>query len=178
MKKSTKRLFNFFYYHILLHFLLLITELLPNLKVSNRIRGYLIKPFFKKCGKNFQIARGVTINMIRNIEIGDDVYIAHSVWINGAGGLKIDNNVIISPMAVVTTTKHAYIDGKVSNVEAELDSVYIGEGTWVSSNSVVAKGVNIGRGCIIGSCSSVTKSIPDYSFAGGVPAKIIKSLDK
>lgn len=176
MKKKLTRLFNFFYYHLLLHFILMICELLPNIKQSNKIRGFLVKPFFKKCGRNFQLARGVTINMIRNIEIGDNVYIAHNVWINGAGGLKIESDVIISPMTVITTTKHSYIDGKISNTESELDSVIIGEGTWIASNSVVTKGVRIGKGCIIGSCSSVTKDIPDYTFAGGVPAKPIKKL--
>lgn len=167
---------NFLYYHLILHFVMLFTGILPNLKISNKIRGRLVKPFFKKCGENFQLARGVTINMIRNIEIGDDVYIAHNVWLNGAGGLKIDSGVIISPMSVITTTKHVYENGSVSNTKAELESVYIGEGTWIASNSVVAKGVTIGKGCIIGSCSSVSKDIPDYTFAGGVPAKPIRRL--
>jgi acetyltransferase-like isoleucine patch superfamily enzyme len=173
---TLRRILNFFKYHFLLHFILLISEILPNVKQSNKIRGEMVKPFLKKCGNNFQLAKGVTINMIRNIEIGDDVYIAHNTWLNGAGGLKIESGVIISPMTVITTTKHSYINGKVSNVEAELDRVVICEGSWIASNSVITKGVRIGKGCIIGACSSVTRDIPDYTFAGGVPAKPIKTL--
>lgn len=177
MRKKNKRFINFIKYHVILHLIMMICELLPNIKQANQIRGKLVSPFFGKCGTNFQIAKGVTINMIRNIEIGNDVYIAHNVWLNGTGRLIIGTGVIISPMTVITTTKHAYINGRVSNTEAELSSVSIGAGTWIASNSVIAKGLTIGEGCIIGSCSSVTKDVADYSFVGGVPAKLIKKLN-
>lgn len=158
------------------HIIMLVTSILPNLNETNKFRGLLLRPFFKSCGKNLQIASGVTFIQIKNIDIGDNVYIAHRVWINGSGGLKIASRVIISPMVVIATTKHAYIDGCISNHLSEKASISIGEGTWIASNSVVTKGVTIGRGCIVGACSSVTKDIPDYHFAGGVPAKIIKKL--
>ena|SRR5699024_7792502 len=109
MKRLLVKVKNGLYYHVFLHLILLVTAFLPNLKISNRIRGFMVRPFFKSCGSNFQLAKGVTINMIRNINIGDDVYIAHNVWINGTGGLNIGSGVILSPMVVVTTTKHAYV---------------------------------------------------------------------
>ncbi|WP_167553030.1 acyltransferase [Evansella clarkii] len=115
--------------------------------------------------------------MVRNIELGDNVYIAHDCWINGAGGLKIESNVIISPMVVIATTKHKYINGCVSNIESEVGEIKIGEGSWVAANSVITKGVVIGKGVIVGAASSVSKDIPDYCFAGGVPAKVIKKLE-
>ena len=38
--------------------------------------------------------------------------------------------------------------------------------------------VRIGRNSVIGGGSVVTKDIPPYSIAVGVPAKVIKSIDK
>jgi len=154
----------------------MITSILPNIKISNQIRGFLLKPFFKKCGKNFQVAKGVTFIQTRNIEIYDNVYIAHDTWINGTGNLYIESGVIISPKVVIATTKHLYENGAVSNSKSELAPITIGEGTWIASNCTITKGVKIGRGCIIGACSSVTKDIDAYTFAGGVPAKPIKKL--
>lgn len=174
--KKTKKILNFLKYNLILDLLLTFLEILPNIKQSNKMRGFIVKPFFFSCGSNFQMAKGVTLNMIRNIEVGDNVYIAHNTWLNGSGGLKIESNVIISPMTVITTTKHSYINGMVSNDKAELERVIIGEGTWIASNSVITKGVKIGKGCIIGACSSVTRDIEDYTFAGGVPAKPIKAI--
>lgn len=173
-----RKIFNFLLYICLMQFIIGITTVLPNLKASNRIRGLFLRPFFKKCGSNFQVAKGVVINLSRNIEIGDNVYIAHDVWINGTGGLSIGDNVIISPKVVIATTKHAYINGSISNTESYNGPIFIGNGTWVASNSTITMNVRIGKGCIIGANSSVTKNIPDFTFAGGVPAKKIKSLNE
>jgi acetyltransferase-like isoleucine patch superfamily enzyme len=162
--------------NVALHSIQLLTSLLPNSRYSNRIRGALIAPFFKKCGKNFQIASGVILVNPNRISIGDDVYIAHNVWINGTGEIEIQSGVIVSPMVVIASTKHVYENGKISNLKSEVSKIIIKSGSWVASNTVITKGVIIGEGCIIGACSSVTKDIPDYYFAGGVPAKPIKKI--
>lgn len=175
-KKFFIKVFNLFYYHILLHLILIITSILPNLKIMNRLRGFLVKPFFKSCGKNFQLAKGAIINYPRNIEIGDNVYLAHDVWLNGTGGLIIGNGVIVSPKVVIATTKHVYENGSVRLEKSQHGPIKIGDGTWIASNSVITMNTRVGKGCIIGACSSVTKDIPDFAFAGGVPAKVIKFL--
>ena len=53
-------------------------------------------------------------------------------------------------------------------------NVYIGEDVWLGCNVTVLSGVNIGRGCIVAAGAVVNKSLPPYSIAGGVPAKVIK----
>ena len=50
--------------------------------------------------------------------------------------------------------------------------VRIGEGTWIGSAAVVM--ADVGRHCVIGAGSVVTKPIPDYSVAAGVPARVIR----
>ncbi|MDT2761848.1 CatB-related O-acetyltransferase [Aerococcus urinaeequi] len=50
----------------------------------------------------------------------------------------------------------------------------LGSDVWVGANAVILQNVNIGNGAIIGANSVVTKDIPDYAIAVGVPAKIIK----
>ena len=54
--------------------------------------------------------------------------------------------------------------------------VEIGEGSWLGEN-VCVLGAIIGRHCVIGANSVVTKDIPDYSIAVGAPAKVIKRYD-
>ncbi|MEK3966614.1 acyltransferase [Paenibacillus sp. FSL H7-0323] len=134
-----------------------------------------MRPFFKKCGRNFQIASGVTLNVSRNMEIGDDVYIAHNCWINASGGLTIGNGVIISPMVVIATTKHMYQNGRISE-KSENAPIKIGDYSWISSNSVITCGTTIGTGCIVAACSSVVKDVGDFWLVGGVPAKPIHKL--
>lgn len=50
----------------------------------------------------------------------------------------------------------------------------LGNDIWIGYNATIMPGVKIGSGVIIGSCSVVTKDIPDYCIAAGNPAKIIK----
>lgn len=57
----------------------------------------------------------------------------------------------------------------------EFNFVNIGNDVWIGSNVIINGGVNIGNGVIIGAGAIVTKDIPDYSIAVGVPAKVIKS---
>lgn len=50
----------------------------------------------------------------------------------------------------------------------------IGNDVWIGQNAVIMAGVNIGDGAVIGSGAVVTKDVPDYAIAVGVPAKVIK----
>lgn len=55
--------------------------------------------------------------------------------------------------------------------------VHICENVWIGANSIVLKGVTIGRNSLIGAGSVVTKDIPSNVVAAGNPCRVIKSLD-
>lgn len=50
----------------------------------------------------------------------------------------------------------------------------IGNDVWIGSNSTILGGVKVGDGAVIGAGAVVTKDIPPYAVAVGVPAKVIK----
>lgn len=50
--------------------------------------------------------------------------------------------------------------------------VTVGEGSWVGSGAVLL--ADVGHHCVIGAGSVVTRPIPDYAIAAGVPAKVIR----
>ncbi|VBB08183.1 Hypothetical protein LUCI_3451 [Lucifera butyrica] len=52
--------------------------------------------------------------------------------------------------------------------------IVIGNDVWIGYEAVILAGVHIGDGAIVGARAVVTKDIPPYSIAGGVPAKEIK----
>jgi len=56
--------------------------------------------------------------------------------------------------------------------------VSIGEGSYIGINTVIVGNVTIGKHCVIGANSVVTKAIPDFSVAVGSPAKVIKRFDQ
>ena len=52
----------------------------------------------------------------------------------------------------------------------------IGDNVWLGDNVLVLPGVHIGKGCIIGASSVVTKDIPPYCVVAGIPAKVVKMI--
>lgn len=167
-----KQLFYQLRYAIPLWFVQLLTNWLPENRVAIQIRGYLARPFLGKCGKNLQLARHVTFLNSSGIKVGDNVYIATGCWIDGIGGLTIEDEVALSPFVVITTTSHCFKDNSVRFGGSRRRSVKIGKGTWVAAH-VVITGAKIGSGAIVGANSVVTKDLPDNVFAGGVPARVI-----
>lgn len=170
-----KKIIRYVFHDLLFNIIMGITCILPNNYISTKIRGFLVKPFFKKCGKGFKIASGVKILRLDNISIGNNVYIAHNVWINGVGGLELGDDVVISPNCIIDTSRHIYEDGHITN-KSFFKPIFIGNGSWIAANSTIIYGVKIGNGCIVAANSCVTKNVDSSTMVGGVPAKRIKEL--
>jgi acetyltransferase-like isoleucine patch superfamily enzyme len=56
--------------------------------------------------------------------------------------------------------------------------VHIGDESWLGHGCVVLPGVTIGRHSVVAAGAVVTNDVPDYSVAAGVPARVIKTLEK
>jgi len=55
-------------------------------------------------------------------------------------------------------------------------SIIVGNDTWIGAGCVIHPGVCIGKNCIVGAMSNVTRDIPDNSVAYGNPAKVRRCL--
>ena len=104
-------------------------------------------------------ARGSGIVGHLAIEIGDDVWTGHHVYI--------------------TDQNHGYEDLALPISQQVMPErpVTIGDGSWLGHGTVVLPGASIGRHVVIGANSVVTGEIPDNCVAAGVPARVIKRLD-
>ena len=171
------KVFNFVFRDCLIHIVNLLTSLLPNSYLTSRIRGFLIRPLLGKCGRKFRIASGVIINNPSRLSIGDNVYIAHNVWINATGGLEIGDDSIIGPMSVIVTSKHIFENNKAVN-KGIFNPVVIGKGCWIASHCVITDGVVIGDGVLVAAGAVVTHNISNNVMIGGIPAKIISKERK
>lgn len=55
--------------------------------------------------------------------------------------------------------------------------VIIRRTAYIGARCTILPGVEIGEGAIIGACSLVTKDIPPYSIAFGIPARVVDSRE-
>jgi len=53
--------------------------------------------------------------------------------------------------------------------------VRVGAGADIGVNAVLLPGVHIGEGAIVGAGAVVTRDVPAYAIAAGVPARVMRS---
>lgn len=152
----------------------LLTNWLPENRVTLRLRGALVRPFIGRCGRNFQLGPYVTIRETHRLSIGDDVYIARGGWIDATGGLTLEDEVVLGPYVVISTAQHVFKNGSVRFGGNLARAVTIGRGSWIGAHASVKCGVRIGRGTLVAANAFVAKDLPDSVVAGGVPADILK----
>lgn len=152
---------------------LTITDLLPENRVSVRLRGALCRPFIRRCGKDLQVARGVTLLSTDNLMVGDHVYLGRGSWINALGGVTLDDEVVCGPYVVISSLRHEFRNGSVRFGGSSAGKVHVGRGTWLAAHVSVSMGTTIGEGVIVGANSAVTHDLPSGVLVGGVPARVI-----
>jgi acetyltransferase-like isoleucine patch superfamily enzyme len=130
-------------------------------------------------GDNVIISRNCVIQgKIGGISIGNKTDIGCNTILSASGGMSIGNSVLIAGNCYLGGGRY-YTDRV--DIPIMEQGVYtrgkltIGDDVWLGAGAVVLDGVKIGKGCIIGAGAVVTKDLPDYSIAAGVPAKVIKS---
>nr|WP_319219504.1 CatB-related O-acetyltransferase [uncultured Trichococcus sp.] len=111
--------------------------------------------------------------------IGDHNYLGPYTMINNA---IIGNYCSFGPGVKIGQGEHSIdfittcqkISKTMINHSLNKSPTIIGNDVWCGANVVVLQGVQIGDGAVIGANAVVTRDIPDYAIAVGVPAKIIK----
>lgn len=113
-----------------------------------------------RIGDRCLIGKGSGIVGHLRIEIGDDVWTGHHVYI--------------------TDQNHGYtdVDRPIGEQVMPERPVRIGAGSWLGHGTVVLPGADIGEHVVIGANSVVTGHIPDFCVAAGAPATVIRKIDQ
>jgi len=157
---------------------------------ANRLLRFVDKraiiPILKKngaaIGKNCDIESPLIFHNCRdfsNLTIGNNCHIGKDVFLDLRAPIFIDDSVTISMRTTIIT--HLDVGKsplKNKSLPSKQGQVILKKGCYIGANAIILHSVTIGECAAIAAGAVVTKDIPPYTIVGGVPARIIKELNK
>ena len=146
----------------------------PDCRINPRVGEIFI-------GKDSSVAANAVLQ--GNIRIGENSSVQYNTLVTGYGKpgetnglIKIGNNVRIAPNVMMISANHVFDnpDIPICKQGLKVKPITIEDDVWIAGRVNIMAGVTIGKGSVIGAGSVVTKDIPPYSVAVGVPARVIK----
>ncbi len=143
--------------------------------LSNYLRFVVLRMFSPGIRSTY-ISDGVMIWFPWRVTIKEKSSLNQGVVIDGYGGVTIGKGVRIAAYSVINTADHNFLDASkfIMDQGYVCDKVVIEDNVWIGSHVCINKGTRIGTGSVIGSGAVVTKDIPPYSVAVGVPCHVIR----
>jgi acetyltransferase-like isoleucine patch superfamily enzyme len=115
----------------------------------------------------------------KNLEVGDDCYFGRELFLDLQDQIVIEDHVTISHRVMILTHTDAGTSPlKDQVINTEQAPVTICRGAYIGANVTILQGVEIGESSIVGAGAVVTRSVPAFSVAVGVPARVVKTVDE
>ncbi|MEO6120297.1 MAG: acyltransferase [Terriglobales bacterium] len=128
-----------------------------------------------RCGKNVVLAKGLELYPPEYIHFGNNIYIGPDFAVQT--NLVIGDNTLVSGRVSCLGNDHNFDDPQATIIEAgrlPACTIIMEGDNLIGYGSIVVGSVTIGKGCIVGAGSVVTRDLPPYTVCAGVPAKPIR----
>ncbi|MDR6458770.1 acetyltransferase-like isoleucine patch superfamily enzyme [Chryseobacterium vietnamense] len=125
--------------------------------------------------ENVAVFTPIYINYGKNINIGKNVFINFDCTFLALGGITIEDDVLIGPKVSLITENHPLEPQYRKGLTGQ--PVHIKRNAWIGANATILPGVTIGENAVVAAGAVVSKDVPDHVVVGGIPAKIIKTIE-
>lgn len=149
-------------------------------EIISHVPFHNIRLFYYKYICSIKIADQASIHM-RTTIVGTDIQIGINSVINrnclldGRSGIRIGNNVSVSPDVQLITGSHDLNSDKFKYIGKP---IFVGDFAWIGSRATILQGVTIGEGAVVAVGAVVTKDVAPYTVVGGIPAKKIRNRNR
>jgi len=140
----------------------------------------IVKIFSKITGRevpqSFRMFPPFYTDFGRNIHVGENVFINSCCQFQDQGGIFIGDDCLIGHSVVMATLNHGIAPEERQNLTHA--TIKLGKGVWVGAHATILSGVTIGDYAVIAAGAVVNEDVPANTVVGGVPAKIIKTINQ
>lgn len=112
----------------------------------------------------------------RHIKLGQRVFINSNVMLVDLGGITLADDVLIGPGASLISVNHPLDPAHRRQVETH--PVTIQRNAWIGANATILPGVTVGENAVVAAGAVVSHDVPQNTVVAGVPAKVMKTIDK
>jgi acetyltransferase-like isoleucine patch superfamily enzyme len=143
------------------------------------LRGLAYRMLFKSLKGSPLIYAGAYFTHTYGIEVGRHFSVNSGALIDGRGGIRIGDWVMIGPHAVITSSEHqnAPLGTPMASVDHSMKALEIEDDVWIGAHAFIRGGIRVGRGAIVAAGAVVVGDVPPGTIVGGVPAKVIGMRD-
>lgn len=148
-------------------------------------RAAILEELVPNMGKGTYLQGPVQFDYGCFTEFGANCYANFNLTVLDCCPVKIGNDVFFGPNCSLLTPIHPMLyeernmrvkeDGTLYDLEYAAP-ITIGDSCWLATGVQVCGGVTIGKNCVIGAGSVVTRDIPDNCFAAGNPCRVIRKI--
>lgn len=145
--------------------------------INVNLKGLILK-------KNVIIGRNAWIEIITakpqpKIIIDSGTQIGRYVLLSASAGIAIGKKCVLSYNVSVIDHHHSLLTKNISPIDSGLTvgkPIVIADNCFIGAHSFILAGVRLGKQCVVGANSVVTKSFPPFSVIAGNPARLIKTI--
>ena len=149
------------------------------------VREAILRELLGELGEGVCMLGPVRFHYGCHTRVGNHCFMNFNFTVQDDGEVTIGDDCNFGPNVTIVTPVHPLLpderrrmlgpDGQAAHL-CYARPVVIGNDVWLGANVVVTGGVTIGDGCVIGAGSVVTRDIPPFSLAAGVPCRVIRQI--
>lgn len=152
-----------------------LSQLLNTATDVNSIRNFLSEIIGVRIDDSTTIFAPFYTNFGKFISIGKNVFINHACSFLDMGGITIEDDVLIGPKVNLITENHPLDPGDRNALITK--PIIIKRNAWIGAGATILPGVTIGENAVVAAGAVVSKDVPANVVVGGIPAKIIRSIN-
>lgn len=139
------------------------------------LREIMSRLIGKEVDESFRVFPPFYTDFGKNITLGKNVFINSGTHFQVQGGIIIGDDAFIGHNVVLATINHGLYPK--NNRKNHYAPIALKNNVWIGSNATITSGVTIGEWSVVAAGAVVTTDVPPYSVVGGVPARVIKTID-
>lgn len=137
-------------------------------------RRWLLRLFGARIGVGVDIKPGIRVKFPGRLAVGDHTWLGEDVWIDNLAPVEIGASCCISQGAYLCTGSH---DWTSSTFDLIVKPIRVRDGAWVAAKAVVAPGVTLGEGAVVGLGGVATRDLESWTIYAGCPGKKLRKRD-